>query len=127
MINAFARLIKKNNDLKVFVFFSTQSKVKLRTDMNIPGLELRNLEFTYTQSVNLPEIKLKISIIFTFGFIYLRGRHIVLLAFSDIIFSTGRNRKSSVPDSSDCYTDNTDLGWKAGRSPLQGEFKGTQN
>lgn len=68
--------------------------------MNIPKLELRNFEFIYTQSVDLPEFKIKISTIFTFCFLHLKGRCIVL-AFSDKIFPIGRSGKSSVPDSSD--------------------------
>lgn len=85
-------VITWSNDLKTFVFFSAESKVQFRTDMNIPKLELRNFEFIYTRSVDLPEFQIKISTIFTFYFLHLKGRCIVL-AFSDIIFPIGRSGK----------------------------------
>lgn len=50
--------------------------------MNLPELELSNLEFIYTQIINSPGTKIKTLIIFTFVFTHVRDWYLVLALLS---------------------------------------------
>lgn len=87
-------------------------------------MELRNFEFSYTQSINSPEVNIKILIIFTFVFTHLRGRDIVPLALFSYYLPhvVGEVEKVSLTHQTTTLTTQT-LGGVAGLPPLQGELK----
>lgn len=102
-----------------------QPKEKLRTDRNIPEVELRKFEFSYTQRINSPEVNIKILIIFTFVFTHLRGWDIVPLAlFSYYLPHVVGEVEKVVSLTHQTTTLTTQaLGGVAGLPPLQGELK----
>ena len=88
-------------------------------------MELRNFESSYTQSINSPEVKIKILIIVTFVFTHLRGWDVVPLAlFSYYLPHLVREVEKvvSLTHETTTLTAQT-LAGVAGLPPLQGELK----